>query len=73
MNRFVIITWFAALTFITAIAQEKAIPDSLENLLDEVVVTAKHTTKMDGNRLVTTIPGTSLSAMPTTCFANYRL
>ena len=61
MNRFVIITWFAALTFITAIAQEKAIPDSLENLLDEVVVTAKHTTKMDGNRLVTTIPGTSLS------------
>lgn len=61
MNRFVIIIWFAALTFITATAQEKAIPDSLENLLDEVVVTAKHTTKMDGNRLVTTIPGTSLS------------
>lgn len=42
-------------------AQEKVSTDSLENLLNEVVVTASHTTRMEGNRLVTIVAGSNLA------------
>jgi len=63
MNKQLLIALAICSTLITK-AQEKVETDSLENLLNEVVVTANQSaTRIKGSKLITTIPGTNLAAL----------
>lgn len=63
MNRTILITLLIALAVVAG-AQEKVETDSLENLLKEVVVTANQpATRLEGNKLVTIVPGTNLASL----------